>query len=99
MKNLFTVILAIFTLASSGAYADNIHDGNVTVQITGMHCEACAKSLNKKFKKQDSVENIAVDFDTQTFTIDVKENTNLTDDTIKEIIDWGGYELIEISRP
>ena len=71
----------------------------VSVQITGMHCESCAKSLKKKLKKQDSVENISVDFSTQTFTIDVKDSANLTNETIKEIIDWGGYELIEVKRP
>jgi len=71
----------------------------VSVQITGMHCKACAKSLNKKFKKQDSIENISVDFDTQTFTIDIKDNAHLDDESIKDVINWGGYELIEIKRP
>ena len=95
----FLNLLLILLLSTTLNFTVLAAQSTVSVQITGMHCESCAKSLKKKFKKQDSVENISVDFSTQTFTIDIKDSASLTDKAIKDIIDWGGYELIEIKRP
>ncbi len=98
MKNTLNLLIFLLLCLSINNSAFARHD-NIYVQITGMHCEACAKSLMKKFKKQKSISNISVEFSTQTFDITLNENADLPDEKIKKVIDWGGYELIEIKRP
>ena len=63
-----------------------------------MVCDFCAQSLNKIFSKKESVESINVNLDTSSITVYLKENKNLTDDEIKELIEWGGYDLVSIER-
>lgn len=95
-KILMTFALAGF-LFTSPALADDKKD-DVVVEIAGMVCDFCAQSLTKVFTKEDSVNGIAVSLDDQTVTVDVKEGAELSDAKIKELIEWGGYDLIKIKR-
>jgi len=87
------MLAALFITSTATRASDDI-----LVKMDGMTCEMCVKTIKKKFKKQDSVENITGNFDEQNVTIDVKEGHTLSDETIKEIVDWAGFDLIEINR-
>jgi copper chaperone CopZ len=70
----------------------------VTVDVNGLVCEFCASTIEKTFKKKDEVESIKVDLDTKKVTINFKENQNLSDEGIKEIIRGNGYNVEKINR-
>lgn len=72
---------------------------DVIVKVNGMVCDFCAQSLEKVFTKEDSVNGIEVSLNDQTVTIDTKDGQNITDEKIKELIEWGGYDLVSIKRP
>lgn len=72
---------------------------DVVVKVDGMVCDFCAQSLEKVFGKEDSVNAIVVSLDDQTVTIDTKDSQMISDEKIKELIEWGGYDLVSIDRP
>lgn len=98
--------LLLFILTTTPLYAcaneigtkTALQDEDIIVKIDGMTCEPCADTVKKIFEKQDSVADTHVALESQTLTIDTKNEQTLSDDKIKELIEWGGYDLISIER-
>lgn len=94
---LFILTMAfLFTIAPASMAADPTKD--IVIKVNGMVCDFCAQSLKKVFGKEDSVNDITVNLDDQTVTVDTKDGATLSDEKIKELIEWGGYELVSIDR-
>lgn len=89
------LMLTVISLPLSAKAAD---DYDILIKADGMVCDFCAQSLNKVFTKKESVESIDVDLDTSAITVNLKQGQDLTDDEIKELIEWGGYDLVSIER-
>ncbi len=96
MKNILGVLSIIMLLIAAPVHAEGTKD--IIVKVDGMVCDFCAQSLTKIFGKEDSVNDIDVSLDDQTVTIDTKDDQDLPDEKIKELIEWGGYDLVEIKR-
>lgn len=96
MKYLLSFLTILF-LTTTPVIADDKKD-DVTVTVAGLVCDFCAQSLQKVFGKVESVNGIAVSLDDQTVTIDTKEGQTISDAKIKELIEWGGYDLVSIKR-
>lgn len=96
MKQFLTITTALFLLATP-AVADDKKD-DIIVKVDGMVCDFCAQSLGKVFGKEESVNGIDVNLDDQTVIIDTKEEQTISDEKIKELIEWGGYDLVSIDR-
>ena len=97
MKKFILTTLTILITSITPAFAENTID-DIVVTIDGMTCQSCVKSLTKVFNKEDSVKNIDVDLEIQTLTIDAKNGMTIESSKIKELIEWGGYDLISIDR-
>lgn len=97
MKIALSLFTALILLGATPVFAKDKTD-DVVVKVDGMVCDFCAQSLKKVFSKEDSVNGIVVDLDEQTVTIDTKDGQVLSDEKIKELIEWGGYDLKEIKR-
>ena len=94
---LFILTMAfLFTIAPASMAADPTKD--IVIKVNGMVCDFCAQSLKKVFGKEDSVNDITVNLDNQTVTVDTKDGATLSDEKIKELIEWGGYDLVSIDR-
>lgn len=96
MKKLLLLAMAALFISTPTFAQDKTND--IIVKVNGMVCDFCAQSLKKVFSKEDSVNDIAVSLNDQTVTIDTKEGQDLSDAKIKELIEWGGYDLINIER-
>lgn len=83
-------------LAPSISFAEEKYD--IVIKANGMVCDFCAQSLNKVFSKKESVESIDVNLDTSSVGVHLKNGQDLTDEEIKELIEWGGYDLVAIER-
>lgn len=94
MKKIFlTLIILLLPIGAAKAF-----DSDITIQIDGMTCEACVQTIEKSFRKLDSIADMDVNLETQTLLIDVIDNQDVSDEKIKELIEWGGYDLISIKR-
>lgn len=92
--------LALFLLLSAPAYAaEPACDTPRTVaKVDGMVCDFCAQSVKKVLEKEASVKNVDIDLTAKTVTIDVKPGEMLSDDIVKQKIDWAGYKLTGIEH-
>lgn len=72
---------------------------DVVLKVNGMTCVPCVETVQKVFNKEDSVNNTVADLETGIVKIDVKDNATLENAKIKELIEWGGYDLVSIERP
>lgn len=97
MKKILSIFAVLMILSAAPAFAEDRAD-DIVVKVDGMVCDFCAQSLKKVFSKEESVNGIAVSLDEQTVTIDTKEGAELSDEKIKELIEWGGYDLVHITR-
>ena len=73
-------------------------DKKINVFVNGLVCDFCARSIEKIFKKDDSVSDIEVNLEKMLITIYVNENKILNDKTIKKLINDSGYDVMEIYR-
>ena len=73
-------------------------DKKINVFVNGLVCDFCARSIEKIFKKDESVSNIEVNLEKMLITIYVNENKILNDKTIKKLINDSGYDVTEIYR-
>ena len=96
MAKFIAIFIALFLLTTPVTAQEKTDD--IVLKVNGMVCDFCAQSLKKVFGKEDSVNDIDVNLDDQTVTIDTKSGTTIDDTKIKELIEWGGYDLISIQR-
>lgn len=65
---------------------------NIKLRITGMHCEACEKSLKKALSKLDHVKDVDLKYTNELATISYNPELNIDKviDTIRQV----GYDAI-----
>jgi len=90
MKKMF---ILSFLFLSSTVFAKDI-----AVTVNGMVCSLCAQGIQKKFKSMDEVKEIKVDLDKKIVLISTKDDKDINDSTIKEIITEAGYNVSNIER-
>lgn len=64
-----------------------------TVQIQGMHCQACELLLERKLKQVPGIQNVYASLSTQSVTIDSKDSVTKAD--ILKALDGTGYSIAE----
>lgn len=89
----FILILTVSLFVSLPAMAKAI-----TVNVNGMVCDFCAQSLEKVFLKEDGVASLDISLSDKTVIINMTDDANMTDEKIKELISWAGYETAGIER-
>lgn len=70
----------------------------ISVKVSGMVCSMCAQGIQKKFSKLPEVKDIKVDLDTKVVSITTKDNLDVRDGKIKELITEAGYNVASIER-
>ena len=70
----------------------------ISVKVSGMVCSMCAQGIHKKFSKLSEVKDIKVDLDTKLVVIETKDDLNVSDEKIKELITDSGYAVTSIDR-
>jgi copper chaperone CopZ len=69
------------------------------VKVNGLICDFCVQALNKSFRKQAAVRDIAVDLDAKEIRLAFKPGASLDDATIGRLVKDAGYNLVSIMRP
>ena len=100
---LFALTLAFIGFLATPVLANHTaeHTANldtIAVEVKGMVCDFCARSLEKVFYEREGVEGVDVNLDTQTVTLDTKKGTVLTDEDITKLIEFSGYTVVKITR-
>jgi copper chaperone CopZ len=68
------------------------------VKVNGLICDFCVQALNKTFKRQAAVRDVAVDLDAKEIRLAFKPGATLDDATINRLVKNAGYNVVSISR-
>jgi len=67
----------------------------IVLKISGMHCESCAKTIEKALLKEKGIFSANVNFALENAIIEY-EPEKIDEDKIKEVIERAGYEALEM---
>lgn len=70
----------------------------VQVQVNGLVCDFCARSLEAKFGERPEVASIEVNLDTKIISIALNEGKDIDDATIRATVTDAGYDVVAIDR-
>ncbi len=90
MKKMLSLILLGFSLNALAA--------DISVKVSGMVCSMCAQGIKKKFAPETSIRELRVNMDEKVVTIQTHEGKDLSDETIKKLIQEAGYNVASIER-
>lgn len=62
------------------------------LQVEGMSCQGCVKSIEKALKQRDGVKNVGIDLSTDTVELDFDEN-RVSLEELKARIKEAGYDV------
>ena len=85
-KNLYFNIIAILFLSIANAQISKVE-----IRATGLTCSMCSNAINKQLKSMPEVTNVATDLNTNTFTVSLKEDNNLTPKIFKDKVEKAGF--------
>ena len=71
---------------------------DISVKVSGMVCSMCAQGIQKKFSKLPEVKEIKVDLDLKVVSIITKDDLDIQDAKINELITEAGYNVASIER-
>lgn len=87
-------VLFINLLFLSTSYAKKI-----SIDVNGLVCEFCASTIEKAFlKKKKIVEKVDVHLGDKKVLVFLKENQDLTDKEVRNIVINNGYNVVRIHR-
>ena len=101
MKTLLIIIFLSFGLLvpfESIKSNDQPNSEILKISVTGLVCDFCARSIEKMFKKKESVESINLNLEKMLITIKLKDGYNLNNEEITKLIANSGYEVTDINR-
>ena len=92
----FRVLVASAILLASTAYA--AAGQMVSVQVNGLVCDFCARSLEAKFGERPEVASIDVNLDTKIISIGMNAGKDIDDATIRSTVTEAGFDVVAINR-
>ena len=88
MKSLSNIMITIAVLLSAQIFAQIT---KVAIVATGLTCSMCSNAINKQLKKLPEVNKVDIDLNTNTFSVYLKSNNNITPRTLKESVEKAGF--------
>ena len=95
MKKFILTFLFILTMIPSLSYAAS---QPVTVNVSGLVCDFCARAIEKVFGKEEAIKDVKVDLDSKTILLNFKDKQNIDDAKITELVTNAGYKVVSIIR-
>lgn len=91
IKKRINVLLA--SLAILFSFSALAGDPSYELKVDGMSCPFCAHGVEKKLKKLDGVQTVEVNIGKGTIQVEMKQDTNLTEDQAKRSVEEAGFSL------
>ena len=80
------------------SFSMSIFAKDITISVKGMVCGFCAQGIEKKFKALPAIDTILVSLEKKTVVLKTKENQDVSNDIINQILTDSGYNVEEIKR-
>lgn len=89
MKKIASLLMTIVVLLSINISFAQISKAEIIA--TGLTCSMCSNAINKQLKSLPEVQNVAIDLNTNTFTVTLKKNNNISPKILKERVQKAGF--------
>lgn len=76
-----------------------VRANQVIARVNGMVCDFCAQAVISMFGKDEAVETVEVDLDNGEIRVALKEDQDISDERVEDLVTKSGYDLVEIIRP
>lgn len=86
MKNILITFIALFFAMESNAQIVK-----ADIIATGLTCSMCSKSIYKQLSSLPEVASVDTDLNTNTFTVNMKPNTNVSPAIFKQNVEKAGF--------
>ncbi len=96
---LLTLLFLLSAMPPAAIAAESCKTPQAIATVNGMVCDFCVQSLKKVFLKEPGVDKVDIDLTTKHVTLTLKPGQTLDDSTIKNTVEWGGYDLVKVDRP
>lgn len=96
MYKITLTLIFVITLLTLPFFASVKAAEKIEVEVQGMVCDFCAQGLQKTIGALDEVDKINVDMDSQKVSIFLKDDKDLADEKIKELIVGNGFSVVDI---
>ncbi len=91
--SLFSIALGVASANAAFAVGSEIN-----VKVNGMVCGFCAQGITKKFSSEASVQSVDVKLSDKRVKLILKDDQNISDGRIKELLSDAGYNVEKIER-
>lgn len=102
MKNIhlkFVLVACLVLITSVKSFAQI---SKAEIIATGLTCSMCSNAINKQLKTLPEVVTVETDLNTNTFTVTLKEGSDLSPKVFKEKVEKAGFfvgSLVVTSKP
>ena len=93
-----TVVIFTFIVNKEIKSQNKIENQILKISVNGLVCDFCARSIEKLFRKKESVKSINVDLENMLITIYLKKGKNINNIIVTQLIKDSGYDVTEINR-
>ena len=98
LLQIITVVIFTFIVNKEIKSQNKIENQILKITVNGLVCDFCARSIEKLFRKKESVESINVDLENMLITIYLKKGKNINNTIVTQLIKDSGYDVTEINR-
>lgn len=91
MMNINKTYLVIASLILMFSITSNAQIVKAEIRATGLTCSMCSNAIYKQLKALPEVTNVETDLNTNTFTVTLKEENNLSPKTFKDKVEKAGF--------
>ncbi len=91
MKKINKVYVLVASLVLMFSMKSNAQIVKAEIRATGLTCSMCSNAINKQLKSIPEVLNVETDLNTNTFTVILKEDNQLTPKVFKEKVEKAGF--------
>ena len=98
LLQIITVVIFTFIVNKEIKSQNKIENQILKISVNGLVCDFCARSIEKLFRKKESVKSINVDLENMLITIYLKKGKNINNIIVTQLIKDSGYDVTEINR-
>ena len=99
MKKVYIMIASMVLMFSIKSNAQIV---KAEIRATGLTCSMCSNAINKQLKTLPEVVDVAIDLNTNTFTVTLKEGNELSPKVFKDKVEKAGFfigSLVVTAKP
>lgn len=95
---MIALLVTLPAQAAKNSEAKACKVNKVVMNVDGMVCDFCTRSVEAEMRKEKDVTDVKIDLSAKTVTLLMKPDAKLDDASLLKKIDYAGYKTTNIAR-